>query len=258
MSQTDTPFEFRAAGTCPLCGSDKGFVARRNRPLPQEYYLNWFRDELKCENCGSVPRQRAIYSVVELLYPDWRKLDMHESSPSGGGASARFRAQCPGYVATQYDPRLGFGNTHPKGTYRSEDLERQTFDAESFDLVITQDVFEHLFAPDRAIREIARTLRPGGAAIMTVPMTNRARPSVRRARLTTLGIDHILPPQFHGNPMSDQGSLVTVDWGYDLLDYLAWHSGLSVSMHVIDDLTRGIRASLIEVIVCRKSRPPVL
>jgi ubiquinone/menaquinone biosynthesis C-methylase UbiE len=46
--------------------------------------------------------------------------------------------------------------------------EAQSFPAESFDIVVTQDVFENLFAPDRAIKEIARTLRPGGAHIMTV------------------------------------------------------------------------------------------
>ena len=51
-----------------------------------------------------------------------------------------------------------------------------------------------------------------------------------------------MPAQFHGKPMSEQGSLVTVDWGFDLLDYLAWHYGLSVAMHTIDDLTRGVRA----------------
>ncbi len=121
-----------------------------------------------------------------------------------------------------------------------------------FDLVVTQDVFEHLFAPDRAIREIARTLKPGGAHICTVPLVNGLEPSVRRARLTTNGVDHILPPNYHGNPMSPDGSLCTVDWGYDILEYFTVHSGMATTMYYIDDLARGIRASLIEVIVSRK------
>jgi len=40
---------------------------------------------------------------------------------------------------------------------------------ESFDLVITLDVFEHVLRPAKAFAEIARTLKPGGAHIYTVP-----------------------------------------------------------------------------------------
>ena len=49
---------------------------------------------------------------------------------------------------------------------RCENLEHLTFDNESVDLHITQDVFEHLFDPAAAFREIARTLRLGGAHVL--------------------------------------------------------------------------------------------
>ena len=38
-----------------------------------------------------------------------------------------------------------------------------------------------------------------------------------RARLTSNGIENLLPPQFHGNPISEEGSLVFYDFGWDLL-----------------------------------------
>jgi len=64
---------------------------------------------------------------------------------------------CVDYTPTQFYPNA------PRGAYRDgvrcEDLEQQTFDDESFDLVITQDVMEHIFHPDRAYREIWRTLK---------------------------------------------------------------------------------------------------
>ncbi len=116
------------------------------------------------------------------------------------------------YTASQYIPSMPFGEVHPDG-FVNQDLENQTFADESFDLVITQDVFEHIFHPDRAIREIARTLRPGGAHIMTVPIVNKASPATRRASLVDGEVTHYAEPQYHGNPVGD-GALVTVDWGY--------------------------------------------
>lgn len=40
---------------------------------------------------------------------------------------------------------------------------------DSFDLVVSCEVIEHVGRPDQMVREIARVLRPGGAAIMTFP-----------------------------------------------------------------------------------------
>lgn len=253
---TQPKFEFRTPGHCPLCGYDTEFIAVRDGPIAEQWYPHWFRDSLLCSCCGSIPRGRAIFTVVEMLYPDWRDLQMHESSPGPGGASQRFREECHRYLASQYDEPLGFGNTHPSGRYRSENLEAQTFPNESFDLVITQDVFEHLFAPDKAIAEIARTLRPGGAHVLTVPIINGRRPSVRRARRDAAGVTLLAEAHYHGNPMCNEGSLVTIDWGYDIVDYLAAYSGLSISMFYIDDLSRGLRAARNEVLVCRKALPP--
>ncbi|MEL6977865.1 MAG: class I SAM-dependent methyltransferase, partial [Pseudomonadota bacterium] len=43
------------------------------------------------------------------------------------------------------------------------------FANESFDIAMMADVIEHLPAPAPALREIARVLRPGGAALITTP-----------------------------------------------------------------------------------------
>jgi SAM-dependent methyltransferase len=77
-------------------------------------------------------------------------------------SSKKLRSECAGYIETQFDLTVPLGEVHRTRGYRCEDLERQTFADNSFDLVITQDVFEHIVKPDLAIREIARTLRPGG------------------------------------------------------------------------------------------------
>lgn len=194
--------------------------------------------------------------VLKMNYPDWARLAIHEAGPVPRGVSARCARECPAYVVSQYDPSIGFGARNPERGYRSEDLEAQTFPDGAFDLVITQDVFEHLFEPDKAIKEIARTLRPGGAHICTVPIVLKGQPSRRRARRRDDGqVEHLLEPAYHGNPMDPNGSLVVMDWGYDIAEYLDAQSGLNTTIYFIDNMDRGIRAEFIEVLVSRKTPP---
>lgn len=145
---------------------------------------------------------------------------------------------------------LPFGSLHPDHGYRSEDLSRQSFPDGSFDVVVTQDVFEHVFDPAAAIAEIARTLKPGGIYVMSVPIVRKEQPSVRRAVVRDGKVVHLLPPEYHGNPIDPSG--VTVDWGYDIATLLSTWSGLVITLHSLDDLSRGIRAEYHEIVVGRK------
>ncbi|MET3528448.1 class I SAM-dependent methyltransferase [Phenylobacterium koreense] len=241
-------YRLEVEGHCPVCEASATFVAEDP----------WLRDHFLCAGCGSQPRERALFSVLSTLRPDWRDLAIHESSP-GTAASRRLQDQAPGYLPSQFDPKLGWGNVHPQLGYRAEDLERQTFDDASFDLVVTQDVMEHVFAPDLAMKEIARTLKPGGLHICTVPIVNKDKPSVRRAARRPDGtVENLLEPVYHGNPMDPNGSLVTIDWGYDIAAYWDAASGLSTTIWTIEDLSRGIQAEYIEVLVSRKTGLPDL
>jgi SAM-dependent methyltransferase len=233
-------------GYCQIC-EDKTIFRSKD---------DWLRDHFFCERCRSIPRERSLMNVLNLLYPEWRTLKIHESSPADRGTSLKIRQECPGYIASHFDPTIPFGTIHPSRGYQSEDLEHQTFDDESFDLVLTQDVFEHLLRPDLAIGEIARTLRPGGAHIATVPLVMRERPSRRRARLSEGKIIHELPPEYHGDPFKADGNLVTIDWGFDIADYLGQVSGLSTTILFIDDLHLGLRAKYLEVLVSRRLSIP--
>lgn len=200
--------------------------------------------------------------VLSTHFPKWKDSTVHESSPGWDIVSQRMARECKNYVASQYDTAIPFGDTTdtqlPCRRYRSEDLEKQTFPDEAFDIVFMQDVFEHVFHPDRAIKEIARTLKPGGALIMTVPIILKTRPSRRRARIDNGTVAHILPPDFHGNPVGDGASLVNIDWGYDIVRYLSVNSGMSFCLVQIDNIDLGIRADLIDVVIGFKSAVPDL
>lgn len=57
----------------------------------------------------------------------------------------------------------------PNVHYQIEDAQALSFPDDHFDLIVSVEVMEHVGAPERMTREIARVLRPGGIAILTFP-----------------------------------------------------------------------------------------
>lgn len=236
------PLKFSNEGYCVTCDSETTFSSSNE----------WLRDYYVCNRCGSIPRERALMFCIERYYPNWRELHVHESSPAPRGASEKLRSCCAHYLPSHFFPDLSPGVIHQNG-YRNENLEEQTFPDESFDLVISQDVMEHIFDPARAFTEIARTLKPGGAHIFSVPLINKEKPSEVLAERGDKGdIMHLREPEYHGNPIDDKGSLVTIHWGYDISDFVLRHGGLYTTINYIDNLSLGIRAEYIEILVSRK------
>jgi SAM-dependent methyltransferase len=189
---------------------------------------------------------------LETFFPRWRDLTIHESSPVlGRGPSRRLVAEAARYLPSYYFPDVPVGES--ANGVRCENLEKLSFAGESIDLHVTQDVFEHLFDPAAAFREIARTLRPGGAHIFTTPLENKGLATEFCARRSQDGqVVHLIePPQYHGNPVSSEGSLLTVRWGYDITQYIFDATGLTTEFVVLDNLELGIRAELIEVLITR-------
>lgn len=234
---------FRNKGYCHCCNSNVEFVATSV----------WWRDDYRCTNCQSIPRERAVMYCLETFFPQWRDLTIHESSPIlGRGPSRRLIAEAAGYLPSYYYPNVPPGED--LNGVRSENLEKLSFPDESIDLHLTQDVFEHLFDPAAAFREIARTLRPGGAHVFTTPLENKEAATEFCARRTPDGqvVQLIEPAQYHGNPVSPEGSLLTVRWGYDITDYIFDATGLTTELVALDNLELGIRAELNEVLITRK------
>jgi SAM-dependent methyltransferase len=128
---------------------------------------SWFRDQLICPRCKSIPRERALAFVLSNLLPDWRKLAIHESSPADRGISSKLKRECNNYIASQFYPE---NNQTRVGDFHNVNLERQGFKDEVFDIFISLDVMEHVFNPKQAILEIYRTLKPGAYAVMTFPI----------------------------------------------------------------------------------------
>lgn len=227
-------------GYCPICQARTVFIERDE----------WLRDNYHCIRCASIPRWRAIIYALETHCPDWRKGRIHESSP-GGTSSEKLKRECLDYVATHFFADTPAGQM--KYGYRSENLERQTFEDEEFDLVITQDVFEHVLNPALAFKEVARTLKPGGAHVFTVPWYYWKETFVRAVQENG-DIRHLAEPDYHGNPIDASGSLVVTEWGADICDFIYLHSGMTTTVIRIRDRSRGIDGEFIEVFISRKPK----
>lgn len=242
MSQSvaDT-FYFSQKGYCPCCDQTVVFESKNS----------WLREAFFCMNCFSIPRERALILTIEKYFPNWRDLAIHESSPIIRGASKKIHDNCKEYTTSQYYPGEPFGSIIDGS--RNEDLEHQTFPDECFDIVITQDVMEHVYDPEKAFSEIARTLKKGGAHIFTVPIINKHHETEVWATKDIDGSPIFLKtPEYHGNPVDLKGSPVTMHWGFDIVHHIKKSSGLETVIEHIDNLDYGVRAEYIEVLVSRK------
>lgn len=224
-------------GYCPICGRDSRFIATSE----------WLRDFYRCSRCGTIPRQRATAEILNLVQPKWRRLAVHESSPT----IDFYADQCSRYTRSFYFEGV------PPGTKKEgelcENLECLTFPNCTFDVFITQDVLEHVFNPGLAVREIMRVLKPQGAHVFTTPKHKHLLESRPRARrLTNETIEHLLAPEYHANPVEDAGSLVAWDYGSDFDDLVGSWAGYLVSDYVLRDHAKGIAGEYLDVFVMRR------
>ncbi|MDH6265089.1 SAM-dependent methyltransferase [Rhizobium sp. SG_E_25_P2] len=231
-------------GFCPICEAPARFKSTEA----------WYREHLFCMSCenGSLPRERALASVLNEIVPDWRNRRIHECSPIWRGISLKLAREGSHYLSTQFFPEYPTGEI--VNGFRNEDLQKQTFPDESFDIVVALDVMEHVFRPQDAVKEIWRTLSNGGVFIATWPISNRL---VQGMRQRAIEDDHgqvkmLEPAVYHETMIGDGRSLVTVDYGYDVHKSLAQWAPFDVRILRFHDEHQGIIGDYTDVIVCRK------
>lgn len=170
---------------------------------------------------------------------------LHESSPSLA-THCYFESKCAEYQGSYWSQVAGASKT---GAYVTCDLHKQPFADGRWDVVVTQDVLEHVNDPIQVLREISRTLASGGAHVFTVPRTAEGN-SAPRVRWGKKG-EPLAPPVYHGNPFGREGSLVVTDWGTDMESVLLGYDIECETVSVTDD-GYGV-ANQVEVFFCWKS-----
>jgi SAM-dependent methyltransferase len=148
------------------------------------------------------------------------------------------------YLPDPEDPR--------RAKYRHEDLCALSFPDLSFDLLVSSEVFEHLYDLRAGLAECLRVLRPGGVLIATFPFAYGNRESIIKARHR--GPDQppeiFGEPQYHGNPMDrEAGSLVYQVPGWEILDLLSELGFSDVSFQGIHSHSYGILDADVEMML---------
>lgn len=209
---------------------------------------SWLRDHYFCSNCLLIPRQRHLQYVLDSHFMAWENTSIHESSPSNAFISQYSRD----YSFSQYFPNVPTGARN--NGVRCENLECLTFSDSSFDIFITQDVFEHIFNPAKAAKEIARVLKAGGVHVFTAPKHKGLSTSYSRAARRSNGdIEYTHEAQYHGNPIGDGKSLVTWDYGSNFEQLYANWTNCSVTTYITRDRNLGLDGEYLEVFVAQKS-----
>lgn len=206
---------------CSLCG--------RSGPFPP-FFPGASLRETRCPGCRSSRRGRDLVRVLLLecglnpVRPLSESLDalgamrIHEFQAQGPLHS--LLCGLPQYTCSEYYPDLPSGSRAASGTL-CQDISCLSFAENSFDVLISQDVLEHMPDPWSGFAELHRVLSPGGRHIFTVPL-HEGRKTRQRAGLRAPGmIEHTLPPVYHKDPLNPGGALVYWDYGDDLPDRLA-------------------------------------
>ncbi|MTI01471.1 class I SAM-dependent methyltransferase [Roseibium sp. RKSG952] len=232
------------AGTCPICEQPSKFRSEHD----------WLRDFLLCSNCGSLPRERALAWCLHHFIPDWRSMVIHECSPAERGISVRMMKEAPGYIGSHYYSDVPRGQKN--GPYQSENLEQLTFEDNSIDIHCHLDVLEHVNDPGACFTEMMRTLKPGGFIIFTTPVYETKATTERRAWIREDGVEHLFEPEYHGNPIDNEGAAVTFHFGNDLSSLiLNWAPGASVRQVRLNDASIGVLGEFRDVFVVQKPDP---
>lgn len=118
-----------------------------------------------------------------------------------------------------------------KDGVRSEDLQNLIFDTNTFDAVISLDVFEHIADPWKGFSEVKRVIKPGGVGIITVPIDIRTKTTTTIATVENGGIKCYGKPAYHSDPLRPEGVPVLTEFGTDIENKLR-KMGHNISLDV--------------------------
>ncbi len=212
--------EYIYPGHCGVCGAMSEFGLGTTAGA-----IN-VREALSCSSCQLNARLRAAFNALSIDCPSDERQAIYLTEQ----ATPFYRAvkqTWPNVKGSEYFPKPAYERLsgyvkHLLGEQewlRWEDVCDLSFKDQSIDHVVCLEVLEHVPNYEAALLEFARVLKPGGRLIITVPFLDAQYETLVRARVLSDGqIEHLEPPEYHGDPVDGEGILAFYHFGWDLLD----------------------------------------
>ena len=169
-----------------------------------------------CLFCSANERYELLATEITIRFGDnLREKDVLELDPHSPLRKILSRAHS--YTRSFYDAGKNDGYARADGAL-CEDITALTFRDESFDLIISSDVIEHVLDLEKAFSETARVLRPFGAHLFTVPPRPKTK---KRSEVVDGEVRHLETPEYHRDPLCPAGILAVWDIGADLPEVIS-------------------------------------
>jgi SAM-dependent methyltransferase len=209
---------FVVPGYCFVCGDNVEFLMRLPVGVGGQP-PNW-REGLTCPRCHFNGRTRAAMHIFhqECLPSQDSVIYMTEQVTSAFGF---IRKNYPLAIGSEYlGDEIPFGQVNSNGV-RNESVVRLTFEDNAFDFALSFDVMEHVPDYRKGFAECYRCLKPGGRLLFSVPFIQQNKATLVRATVGADGsVTHLLPPEYHGDPINSNGCLCFYHFGWDMLENL--------------------------------------
>ncbi len=167
---------------------------------------------VRCIACGANPVALSVAAVIDGI-PELGQKAAYELAARGPIHDYLAR-HCRKLVCSEYLDGVAPGTV--LDGVECQDVQRLTYPSNSFDVCVCTEVFEHVPDDEAGFAEIRRVLRQGGVLVLTVPL-HEFECTRERARLLNGQVEHLLPPEYHDDPMRGSGTaLVYRDYGADL------------------------------------------
>ena len=250
---------------CPVCGAlllcpyrpvfSKQLIAEWNLNGKWEEWYNHREGEI-CLSCGGSIRGRQMgralvnwlnrtlgtdfqNAQIAFLDKNARRLKIAEINSCGG--VHKFLNHLPNVSYSEFESQ--------DKTIRHENLLGLSYADASFDIILHSDTLEHIPDIDRALSEIWRVLKLGGAMIFSIPIVRDGRATLVRAKLQDGEIKHFSPPSYHGGSYQATSQyLVCYEFGEDFMDLLKSH-GFKVELLEYPDNPAAVTFTAIKTAV---------
>ena len=204
-------------GKCLVCSQKTIFVLNGSAET--------VRNHAVCIRCKSNSRNRHVVKIILesfkkqgitkladfQLHPKTLILNTSSTSPIAKNLGSGSNIICSEYYD---DVPLG----KFKAGVLNQDLQNLTFEDNTFDLIISEDVFEHIPDYQKGFKEIHRVLKQNGCHIFTIPFyfdqTSQKLFEIKDGKVVLNE-----PIEYHGDPI--RGVIPCFHYlGYDLISFL--------------------------------------